>query len=154
MPSSIYDSIRACFSSILLGENIINPLPGDSFIDKMAVCLHFYLQSVNINWLFVPIYLENQQSTCIWKLLGHVRNLDHMYCLFTLINSHLDNWSWYGAFNLVGVQLGTSHISVNWKHIYVLQHCNRFVKLEPTSSFLYFNILRWFTLRYFSLDLK
>ena len=49
-----------CFSGSRLGENIINTLPGSCVVDKMAVCLCFYLQRITITWLFVPMSVNKQ----------------------------------------------------------------------------------------------
>ena len=68
----------ACFSVVILGENIINTSPGRRFIDKMAVCLHFYPQTINIKYLFIRMS-GNKES--IWKWPGSIRQLGHVYCL-------------------------------------------------------------------------
>ena len=46
-----------CVNSVLQGD-IINTLSRTCFVDKMVICLHFYLQTINIKWLFAIIYLE------------------------------------------------------------------------------------------------
>ena len=51
------------------GENIINTWSGSCFVDKMAVCLHFYLQTITIEWLFAHMS-RNKQSMCEMAWLG------------------------------------------------------------------------------------
>ena len=46
-------------------------------------CLHCYLQNIIITWLFVHMS-GNKQS--IWKYLGHVKQLGHVYRLHEQIH--------------------------------------------------------------------
>ena len=65
-----------------LGESIIKTLSGSWLVEKMAVCLHFYPQTINIKWLFVNMS-GNEQGICGTGLMpdGHVKQLGHVYCL-------------------------------------------------------------------------
>ena len=62
-----------CSIDVLLCGNI-NTI-ASRFVDKMAVCLFFYPQTINIKWLFVDMP-GNKQS--IRKWLDHVRQLGHV----------------------------------------------------------------------------
>ena len=80
VPLIIYDSVKAitCSSGGLLAENIISTFSVSCCVDKMAVCLRFYLHTINIKWLLVHI-CGNNESVCVW--LGHVRQVGHVYFL-------------------------------------------------------------------------
>ena len=49
-----------------MGENIMNTLSGSYFVDKMVICLCFYLQTINIKWLFVHM-LENKLISKVYR---------------------------------------------------------------------------------------
>ena len=60
MASSIYDSIRVIkhVSEVL----IINTLPERFFVDKIDICLCFYLETNNTEWLFVYAFICKQST--------------------------------------------------------------------------------------------
>ena len=82
MPSSSYDSLRAINVSILLVENIINTLSGSCLVYKMALCLCFYLQTINMKWLVVHMS-GNMQS--VWKWLWAMLSPSHTFRIFTAV---------------------------------------------------------------------
>ena len=61
-------------------------------LTKQLISLHFYLQIINIKCVHMS---ENKQS--IWKCLGHVRQLGHVYGLHYWIHLWV-NWSLGWAF--------------------------------------------------------